>query len=140
MPQKRKRRCNDDGGLAELLHTGRVSMNGLSEILYKLRDSPALLDSSRRDISAANSKAFLEVATTIQLPSNDSDDTIDWSLAHPNWLLTRTAEQCPHFARVLLATIQKRAPTKERIRRVYPWRSDAWSQRAKNNGPFVLFR
>ena len=116
MPQKRKRRCNDDGALAELLHTGRVSMNGLSEILYKLRDSPALLDSSRRDISAANSEAFNQVATTIKLPSNDSDDTIDWTLAHPNWLLTKTVEQCPHFAQVLLETMQKHPPTKER-----PW-------------------
>ena len=84
--------------------------------MQQLRDSPALLDSSRRDISAANSEAFNQVATTIKLPSNDSDDTIDWTLAHPNWLLTKTAEQCPHVAQVLLETMQKHPPTKER-----PW-------------------
>ena len=78
MATRRKGRCDDDGEeLADLLHTGRVSMKGLSKILKQLRGSPELLDSSLRDLHAANSKAFKEVATTIQLPSNDSDDTID---------------------------------------------------------------
>ena len=87
---------------------------GLSKVLQRLRGSEALIDSSLRELQAANSKAFREVATTIQLPDIDSDDPICWHIAHPNWLLTTTAEQCPNFARVLIDTLKKHPSTKEK--------------------------
>ncbi len=115
MPPRVKRpRAGGDGeltNLQRLLHTGGISVKGLSELLQRLGGDPV----SRWTLSQENNKLFTALRCCEEIPLA-SGGNWEWEYLDPNRLLQARVEQVPSAAALFTEAARRRPPSLEQ-----PW-------------------
>ena len=81
--------------LQELLHIGGVSIQGLGQILKKLR-----LDVPCSALYDANHARFLAIRHIERVPMLGKAADFEWELAHPGRLVSTVVAECPELERL----------------------------------------
>ena len=74
--------------LSRLRGLGGITARGLDELLKRIRDSPEILDSTRRERHKVHRDHFKKVRTEIQVPLTRGGN-FAWPIAEPNLLVQR---------------------------------------------------
>jgi hypothetical protein len=114
-PRKRKLNVEEGATLRDILHTGRISTRGLSQILRKLKSSPSAVLRSRDQLYDANTAPFDAISVTREVPTKDGP-FFSWEFCDPNLLLSDTIARCPKFADAIGRLANEHNPVVDR-----PW-------------------
>ena len=104
--------------MQHLLHTGGISIAGLTELLQKIKKEGAesVLDASRADMLKARSELYDQVKLGIDVHMTEGPDW-RWELIDPLKLLPKAIELAPAF-RTLFGNAVRRSPPSAQN----PWR------------------
>jgi hypothetical protein len=97
--------------LQRLLHTGGVSIDGLSKLLKQLHCDVASRSTLRRE----NDRVFAELCFREELPLHNGGSW-GWEFADPLKLLVARIEHSPEVARLFLDAVRRSPPSQE-----HPW-------------------
>jgi hypothetical protein len=111
MADRKRRRvtAEDTSVLRRLLHTGGITVNGLSSLLDSVRGTD-LPHTGLHHLRDANAECFLEVRHTIRLPLV-AGGTWEWEIADPNKLLQFAIDHSPYLRGLFAAAVRQRMPT-----------------------------
>ena len=117
-----KRKCSRRDRVAaaqSVLHVGRISNTGLSQLLTQVR--AANLHSTRTLTKHVIAEAFTDrvaaMSTTIRMPLDGSDDTFNWVLLQPGRLMSELVAESPALQQHFWSAIQGHPPSASA-----PWR------------------
>ncbi len=118
-PKRKGRRRDLVVAAQSVLHVGRISNTGLSQLLTQVR--AANLDSTRVLTKHVIAEAFVDraaaMSTTINMPLADSDDTFGWTLLQPGRLMSELIAESPALQQHFWAAMQEHPPSART-----PWR------------------
>lgn len=77
--------------LRSLLHTGGITLDGLTKLLSTLRRTGLPEATSSHYVHEANNELFSTLRRVIEMPGSDGS-VIEWELADPNHLLAAALE------------------------------------------------
>ena len=113
--KRRRATAEDMSALRRVLHTGGITINGLSSLLESVRGSD-LQCTGVHNLRDANAELSLAVRHTIQLPLI-AGGTWEWELADPNKLLQVAIDRSPFLQGLFAAAVRRSRPTA-----ACPWR------------------
>ena len=108
-----KRRRISDGqltSLQSLLHTGGITVGGLSTLLTTLRRQGMPEVTSTHYAREANMDLFMSLRRVIPMPLESGGGTCDWELADPNLLLSVALERCAQLNHLFAEAIARKPP------------------------------
>ena len=113
MPPKRQRsRSARIGALQKLLHTGKITQEGLVELIQAFRDlGDDLPDNVNRwSMTDANHARFKSVAYVEKMQLEEGGSW-DWEMAEPNKLLTLMVSESSVLQGLFAEAVRRRAPS-----------------------------
>jgi hypothetical protein len=107
--RKRRRRSDETASLRLLLHTGGITVGGLSELLKKLQ-AVDLEHSGMHFLRGANTEQFMKIRHSFTMPLI-AGGTWDWELADPNLLLQLAIDTSPYLRQLYSAAVRRSRPS-----------------------------
>ena len=115
-----KRRKVSSSAIQHLLHTGGISILGLSALLKKIKeadeDVASVLDATRYDMRKASAELYDQVKLEIDIHMTEGPDW-RWELIDPLKLIAKAIELSLPFRTLVANAVQRSPPSAER-----PWR------------------
>jgi len=115
-PNKRSRFASEaSDSLKGFCRLGKITNDGLQELLSRLRRNPELLDATRRDLVDEFHSRFDAISTTIDVDLTDGA-VWHWPVVEPGLLLQKLLSECPNLFAVFAQALVRTPCTKDR-----PW-------------------
>ena len=115
-----KRRKLSSSAILHLLHTGGISILGLTALLKKIKeadeDVASVLDATRYDMEKARAELYDQVKLEIDVHMTEGPDW-RWELIDPLKLIAKAIELSLTFGTLVANAVQRSPPSAER-----PWR------------------
>lgn len=103
--------------MQSLLHTGGITIGGLSKLLTTLRRHGLPDATSTHYTRTANVELFFSLRRVIPMPLANEAGTYEWDLVDPNLLLAVALEKCQPLNKLFAEAIARKPPTSDD-----PWR------------------
>ena len=115
-----KRQKVSNTAMQHLLHTGGISILGLTALLKKIKeedgDGASVLDANRADMAKARADLYDQVKLEIDVHMTEGPDW-RWEFIDPLKLIAKTIELSPAFRTLVANAVQRSPPSAQR-----PWR------------------